>query len=800
MHPVRRRKKRSNYGIKTVEIARGKNGFGFTISGQQPCILSCIVRGSPAERAGLRPGDYLVAVNGQSVSKLLHDDVVRLIGCLNGVLKLQIAENYYSDSSDEDNIASVRAKPKFVHKPRNVNANHRSNGIQPGRSSKTCKDNRLIGESSSHSTIHTSWDLPTISVPRVSNAQNPSTSKEELSFVIGYLGTIEMPKQIQPGCRPQIVRGCIKRLRTEKRSHSWVLMKVHADGVTVAGNGGKVLAEYPVNKITFCGPSSEEDKKYFGLVTMASGDGNEVLPSSSCHVFAVQSNLFEHSKHFSKASSFKITCTSGPLSRGCFEFPPTSEPILNAIKSFCLTKDENNANLVQNEMLLANSPQPSHSGSTAASSNSDSGIGFRDDGGNQSDRIVMVDVENQRLHIQQLYSNSKCLGNTSALDIQLQPSNESLETSQNLHHTFSNINAFCRLPKLSDQAYESCSTDHRLTVRAIPDSKVPTSNRSRSPLISSSSSSEEEDEENTLTKHSHLKNLSSKVKSGRSSSKKYLKEDPSKSLSLSGIWYEKSIFYQLGLLPNQSTHGGKVKVVPGSNYKATSRSSDCLDNSGCGFQKAEPDDANGKMNSRSTDNLMQISNSYDYVKSYKLTPQVKGVSSFPYSKLNSPLSISYGEGNIVQLNRRSVKVKSNNESSSLCCDESNDPTLSSSYASNENSNGKEFADGKSQIGKSDSKKNLFKSADDMSICSYKSNDALLLYKLSPKVFGLKRPLITQSLEDLKDSDALKNSTDKVFDSSSKLHQWGSLQDLRNLMPKNFDGSLMLKNSVSNISY
>jgi hypothetical protein len=39
MH-ARRRKKRQNYGggIRTVEVDRGYGGFGFTISGQQPCI------------------------------------------------------------------------------------------------------------------------------------------------------------------------------------------------------------------------------------------------------------------------------------------------------------------------------------------------------------------------------------------------------------------------------------------------------------------------------------------------------------------------------------------------------------------------------------------------------------------------------------------------------------------------------------------------------------------------------------------------------------------------------------------
>lgn len=115
-HHSRRKKKRINYGSRLVEITRGAKGYGFTISGQQPCILSCIVPGSPAESAGLRSGDYLIAVNGHAVSKIPHDDVVKVIGRSNGLLRLQIVDNYYSDSSDEDETlmtTKARSRPRY---------------------------------------------------------------------------------------------------------------------------------------------------------------------------------------------------------------------------------------------------------------------------------------------------------------------------------------------------------------------------------------------------------------------------------------------------------------------------------------------------------------------------------------------------------------------------------------------------------------------------------------------------------------------------------------------------------------
>ena len=222
MHPIRRRKKRPNYGVRTVEVSRGKNGFGFTISGQQPCILSCIVAGSPADNAGLRAGDYLVAVDGRSVSKMPHDDVVRLIGCSSGVLKLQIAENYYSDSSDDD-VLPVRPKPKYLHKPRSSGQQQQQQHQQPNqqqqqqirpgagpnqqnRIAKVVHDLRT-GAMFEESLVQPSacvispWSPPPCPYPQLPSEAEDSELQQ---FIIGYLGTIEIPKQLQPGSKLQV--------------------------------------------------------------------------------------------------------------------------------------------------------------------------------------------------------------------------------------------------------------------------------------------------------------------------------------------------------------------------------------------------------------------------------------------------------------------------------------------------------------------------------------------------------------------------------------------------------------------
>ena len=99
---------------KVAKLVRGQQGFGFTISGQAPCILSCVVPHSSADRAGLHTGDCLLAVNGCDVSRAPHDEVVRLVGSCMGTLRLHLAESgipattpaaskgYTSSSDDEE--------------------------------------------------------------------------------------------------------------------------------------------------------------------------------------------------------------------------------------------------------------------------------------------------------------------------------------------------------------------------------------------------------------------------------------------------------------------------------------------------------------------------------------------------------------------------------------------------------------------------------------------------------------------------------------------------------------------------
>uniref|UniRef100_A0A8D2APK3 Na/Pi cotransporter C-terminal-associated protein 1 n=1 Tax=Sciurus vulgaris TaxID=55149 RepID=A0A8D2APK3_SCIVU len=67
---------------RVVEMKKGSNGYGFYLKAgpeQKGQIIKDIDSGSPAEAAGLKNNDLVVAVNGESVETLDHDSVVEMI-------------------------------------------------------------------------------------------------------------------------------------------------------------------------------------------------------------------------------------------------------------------------------------------------------------------------------------------------------------------------------------------------------------------------------------------------------------------------------------------------------------------------------------------------------------------------------------------------------------------------------------------------------------------------------------------------------------------------------------------------
>lgn len=523
----RRRKKRPNYGTRTVEVCRGYSGFGFTISGQQPCRLSCIIPNSPADQAGLRAGDCLISVNGLNVSKLPHETVVQLIGNSFGSIRMQIAEHYYSDSTDEENAATGSPaipslgpyRPRYVyHKTKQQRMRNSpmkkyesllplprtTASIQPA---KKCTVKKPLASSGVKVTPTAKRPLseelksaitlsPTLaataataassSVANVRAMVRPSlTTSAALEYraVVGYMGTIEMPKQISHSSKLQTVRSCIRKLRQEKRTPSTVLMVILPDCLKLLSNTGNILATYASSRLNYVSSSSESENRFFGLVTSAvysappeendddeedslaaaavpthsSNNTDNVSISNSCHVFVVDTKLCDHTQHLAKAQEFRIECTKDPISSLCLEFPNNSEYVVNLIRSMytmriippvaqrSMSDDPNLHAGGRHNNNNAHSPQPSnHSEISTTTSNSDSGIGYNNDCSNITDRIVVVDFPQPTIAISQ----------------------RNINVSQRPHN-------ICQQDIQEEMASTSLAANKRLTVRAMPDPKIP---------------------------------------------------------------------------------------------------------------------------------------------------------------------------------------------------------------------------------------------------------------------------------------------------------------------------------------
>ena len=108
---VKRRKKKPNFSqLQTIQIERAPEGFGFLIAGNSPCYLSQVFPGTPAEKAGLMAGQYIMTINGENASTWRVDKVVEYIVNSGNRLLLNVAMDD-DVSAEEDQVRSKPPKP-----------------------------------------------------------------------------------------------------------------------------------------------------------------------------------------------------------------------------------------------------------------------------------------------------------------------------------------------------------------------------------------------------------------------------------------------------------------------------------------------------------------------------------------------------------------------------------------------------------------------------------------------------------------------------------------------------------------
>ncbi|XP_063313794.1 regulator of G-protein signaling 12 isoform X1 [Pelobates fuscus] len=434
-HMKSRLKMHSAPRLRSVEVARGRSGYGFTLSGQAPCVIGRVVKESPAEFVGLKPGDQICAVNEINVKTASYEDVVKLIGKCSGVLHMVIAEGIHhldSCSSDEE-VAYYEGKSCLKPRP-----DSKALGIN--------RAERVVEEMQSGGIFNMIFDHPSIGAGKSDNhvpkqrSRSMSTShyetrrekmKKQDSFskgheiskvlsndclfsnglqnlddfeldasilnvgmIVGYLGSIELPSTSSnlEYDSLQAIRGCMRRLRAEQKIHSLVLMKIMHDSIHLCTDKAGIIAVYPAEKLAFSAVCPD-DRRFFGLVTMQSSDDqslaqDEGILRTSCHVFMVDPELFHHKIHQGIARRFGFECTPDPDTNGCLEFPTSSLPVLQFISVLYRDMGE----LIEGmraRAFLDNDVDAHQNNST--SSNSDSGIGnFNQE--EKPSRVLVVDL------------------------------------------------------------------------------------------------------------------------------------------------------------------------------------------------------------------------------------------------------------------------------------------------------------------------------------------------------------------------------------------------------------------------
>ncbi|CAL8272465.1 unnamed protein product [Lota lota] len=64
---------------RTVRVCKGNMSFGFTLRGHAPVWIDSVIPGSPADKAGLKPGDRILFLNGLDMRTCSHEKVVSML-------------------------------------------------------------------------------------------------------------------------------------------------------------------------------------------------------------------------------------------------------------------------------------------------------------------------------------------------------------------------------------------------------------------------------------------------------------------------------------------------------------------------------------------------------------------------------------------------------------------------------------------------------------------------------------------------------------------------------------------------
>uniref|UniRef100_A0A3P8SSE3 Grid2 interacting protein n=1 Tax=Amphiprion percula TaxID=161767 RepID=A0A3P8SSE3_AMPPE len=93
------------YLFRTVRVCKGNMSFGFTLRGHAPVWIDSVIPGSPADKAGLKPGDRILFLNGLDMRTSSHEKVVSMLQGSGAMPTLVVEDGPPTFSLSEQDLA-----------------------------------------------------------------------------------------------------------------------------------------------------------------------------------------------------------------------------------------------------------------------------------------------------------------------------------------------------------------------------------------------------------------------------------------------------------------------------------------------------------------------------------------------------------------------------------------------------------------------------------------------------------------------------------------------------------------------
>ncbi|XP_068605917.1 delphilin [Brachionichthys hirsutus] len=96
---------------RTVRVCKGNMSFGFTLRGHAPVWIDSVIPGNPADKAGLKPGDRILFLNGLDMRTSSHEKVVSMLQGSGAMPAMVVEEGPATFSLSEQDLASGSGAP-----------------------------------------------------------------------------------------------------------------------------------------------------------------------------------------------------------------------------------------------------------------------------------------------------------------------------------------------------------------------------------------------------------------------------------------------------------------------------------------------------------------------------------------------------------------------------------------------------------------------------------------------------------------------------------------------------------------